>query len=418
MITRSLQKTLSLALAEMPVVALLGPRQAGKTTLARAVSAQSGEKPCVWLDLELDSDLAKLNDAEAYLRRFDNTLLIIDEVQRKPNLFPVLRALVDQRKSKGERTAQFLLLGSASKDLLQQSSETLAGRIRYLELSPFSIFELAGADNTDVGSAALDIEKLWFRGGFPDSYLAPSDDASWHWRHDFVATYLERDLPQLGTQVPATRMKRFWTMLAHLHGQQLNLSATGKSLDVSHTTIRSYLDLLTDFYMIRQIPAWSGNAGKRLVKSPKLYLRDTGLLHQLLTISSFDALLGHPIAGLSWEGFVVENIIRSLSSKWRYSYYRTATGAEIDLVLETPAGETWAVEVKRSSAPKLQKGFYGACEDIRADRKFVVYAGTERFPMADGVEAIGVVEFNVLLSDNRIVVAALSAEKTPPASRR
>ncbi|MDO8272753.1 MAG: ATP-binding protein [Gammaproteobacteria bacterium] len=398
MITRSLQETLQLALTEVPIVALLGPRQVGKTTLARAVSAQAAGKPCVWLDMELDSDLAKLEDAEAYLRRFENTLLIIDEVQRKPDLFPVLRSLVDQRKSAGEKTAQFLLLGSASKDLLQQSSETLAGRIRYLELSPFSIVELARANNEHDKTSALDMEKLWFRGGFPDSYLAPSDDASWNWRHDFVATYLERDLPQLGVQVPATRMKRFWTMLAHLHGQQLNLSATGKSLDVSHTTIRSYLDLLTDFYMIRQIPAWSGNAGKRLVKSPKLYLRDTGLLHQLLTISNFEALLGHPISGLSWEGFVVENIIRSLSSKWLYSYYRTATGDEIDLVLETPAGETWAVEIKRSSAPKLQKGFYVACDDIKADRKFVVYSGTERYPMAQGAEAIGVVEFNLELN--------------------
>lgn len=392
MITRSLQTTLREALAAMPVVALLGPRQTGKTTLARQVTEQSLGKPCVWLDLELDSDLAKLADAEAYLRRFENTLLIIDEVQRMPTLFPVLRALVDQRKRAGETNSQFLLLGSASRDLLQQSSETLAGRIRYLELSPFSIAELS-ANKSHDNSDTLDIDKLWFRGGFPDSYLAASEDASWNWRHDFVSTYLERDLPQLGAKVPAARMKRFWTMLAHLHGQQLNLSTTARSLDVSHTTIRSYLDLLTDFYMVRQVPAWSGNVGKRLVKSPKLYLRDTGLLHQLLTISSFDALLGHPIVGMSWEGFIVENIIRSLSNKWSYSYYRTATGAEIDLVLETPTGETWAVEVKRSSAPKLQKGFFVACDDIKADRKFVLYSGTERFPLAERVEALGVDQF-------------------------
>lgn len=392
MITRALRKTLNEALAEMPVVALLGPRQAGKTTLAHAITAEEAGKPCVWLDLELESDLAKLADAETYLRRFNNTLLVIDEVQRKPDLFPVLRAMVDQRKRAGETNSQFLLLGSASRELLQQTSETLAGRIRYLELSPFSVAELA-ENKSNHSSEELNIDRLWYRGGFPDSYLASSDDASWNWRHDFVSTYLERDLPQLGSRVPATRMKRFWTMLAHLHGQQINLSTTATGLEVSHTTIRSYLDSLTDFYMVRQIPAWSGNAGKRLVKSPKIYLRDTGLLHQLLTISSFEALLGHPIVGMSWEGFVVENIIRSLSSKWRYSYYRTATGVEIDLVLETPTGKTWAVEVRRSSAPKLQKGFFVACDDIKADRKFVIYSGNERFPLAQSVEAIGVVEF-------------------------
>ena len=393
MIPRLLQNDLNKALGSMPVVALLGPRQVGKTTLALAMAKTITDKPTFYLDLELDTDLAKLDDPESYLRRFENQLLLIDEVQLKPNLFRILRGLVDIRKRAGERNAQFLLLGSASRDLLQQSSETLAGRIRFLELKPLSIFEVQATD-----PLGFNPEKLWFRGGFPDSYLAQDDDESWDWRGAFISSYVERDIPQMGLQIPATRMRRFWAMLAHIHGQQANLSNLGKSLEVSRTTVRNYLDILTDLYMVRQIQPWAGNTKKRLVKSPKIYLRDSGLLHRLLNISDYEMLLGHPCVGASWEGFVIENIITLLSDKWRYSYYRTTAQAEIDLVLEGPKGETWAVEVKRSSAPKLGKGFHFACTDIGVTKKFVVYGGSERFPMTQDTEAIGIIEFLRLLS--------------------
>jgi predicted AAA+ superfamily ATPase len=395
MIPRDLEKQLTHALATMPVVTLVGPRQVGKTTIALQITQRALGKKTAYLDLELDTDLSKLSDPESYLRRFENQLLIIDEVQRKPDLFRVLRGLVDIRKRAGEKAGQFLLLGSASRDLLQQSSETLAGRIRYLELSPFSALEVYKTD-----PLAFNPEKLWFRGGFPDSYLAATDNESWNWRSDFISSYVERDIPLMGPQIPATRMKKFWTMLAHYHGQQVVLSDLGKSLEVSHPTIRSYLDILTDFYMVRQIQPWAGNTKKRLIKSPKVYLRDTGILHKLLNISDFDSLLGNPIVGASWEGFVAENIIIKLSNKWQYSYYRTTTQTEVDLVLEGPDKQIWAVEIKRSSSPVLKRGFYSACEDIGATHKFVVYSGTERFPIAGDVEAIGLIEFLKLLEEN------------------
>lgn len=395
MIKRELEENLVSALGNMPVVTLLGPRQVGKTTLALDIAEGRLGKKVSYLDLELDTDLSKLNDAENYLRRFENQLLIIDEVQRKPDLFRLLRGLVDIRKRAGEMAGQFLLLGSASRELLQQSSETLAGRIRYLELSPFSVLEIYKTD-----PLGFNIEKRWFRGGFPNSYLAPNDNESWEWRNDFISSYVERDIPLMGPQIPATRMKRFWMMLAHYHGQQAALSDIGKGLDVSHTTVRSYLDILTDFYMVRQIQPWAGNTKKRLIKSPKIYIRDTGLLHKLLNISDFDSLLGHPVVGASWEGFVAENIIGSLSNKWQYSYYRTNTQTEIDLVLEGPGNQVWAIEIKKSAAPTLSKGFHTASEDIQATNKFVVYSGSERFSMGNDVEAIGLIEMLGLLNDS------------------
>lgn len=394
MIERTLESKLLKALNHMPVVALLGPRQVGKTTLALQVAEKDIRKKSSYLDLELDTDLSKLDDAEGYLRGFADQLLIIDEVQRRPDLFRLLRGLVDVRRRAGENSGQFLLLGSASRDLLQQSSETLAGRIRYLELSPFSALEIYRTD--PLGFNPL---KIWFRGGFPGSYLAVTDTESWEWRGDFVSTYLERDIPLMGPKVPATRMKRFWTMLAHYHGQQAGLSQIGKSLEVSHTTARNYLDILTDFYMVRQVQPWSGNTKKRLVKSPKIYLRDTGLLHRLLNIPDFETLLGHPVAGASWEGFVVENIISCISDKWQYSYYRTAAQAEIDLILEGPGNQVWAIEIKRSAAPVLGRGFHTACEDVGATHKFLIYSGTERFPLSGNTEAIGLIEMLELVVD-------------------
>ena len=385
---RDLENKLKHALISMPLTVILGPRQVGKTTLALELSRESIDKPIHYLDLELDSDLAKLDDAESYLRRFENQLLIIDEVQRKPELFKTLRGLIDIRKRAGEKVGHFLLLGSASKDLLQQSSETLAGRIRYLELTPFTAWELYQDD-----SLGFNFEKLWFRGGFPDSYLAKSDSNSWDWRYDFITTYVEKDIPLFGPQVPAARMKRFWTMLAHYHGQQAVLSEIGKSLEVSHTTIRTYLDTLQDFFMIRQLQPWSGNTKKRLVKSPKVYIRDSGLLHSLLNISNFDQLLGNPVVGSSWEGFVIENILNQLPSTWKASYYRSSNKNEIDLVLEGPEDAVWAIEIKKSLAPSISSGFHTAAEDIKAKKKFVVYSGTDQFPIKGGTEVMGLIAF-------------------------
>ena len=388
MIPRLLNDDLLAALATMPAVALLGPRQVGKTTLAHAAAPDLVGKPVSYLDLELESDLAKLSDAEGYLKRFDGELVIIDEIQLRPNLFPVLRALIDRRIRGGEKIAQFLLLGSASRDLLQQSSQTLAGRIRYLELTPFMVQEIQPLD-----PLGFNFDKLWFRGGFAQSYLASNDNESWRWRSDFIASYVERDIPKAGLQIPAARMRRFWTMLAHFHGQQINFSALGKSLEVSHTTIRNYLDILTDLYMIRQLRPWAGNTKKRLVKSPKIYVRDTGLLHHLLKISAFEDLLGHPVIGASWESFVIETILNHLSDKWTASYYRTTNQSEIDLIIEKSKTEIWAIEIKRSAAPKVKSGFHRACDDISATRRYVIYAGTERFPIGEGAEAMGLIEF-------------------------
>lgn len=394
MIQRNLEKQLISALQNMPAVALLGPRQVGKTTLALQIAETILQKKSSYLDLELDTDLSKLDDIEAYLRRFENQLLIIDEVQRKPDLFRILRGLIDIRKRAGEQSAHFLLLGSASRDLLQQSSETLAGRIRYLELSPFSAVEIYNNE-----PLAFNVDRLWFRGGFPNSYLAVNDDESWQWRNDFISSYVERDIPLMGPQIPATRMKRFWTMLAHYHGQQVNLSAIGKAMEVSHPTVKSYLDTLTDFYMVRQVQPWAGNTKKRLIKTPKIYLRDTGLLHKLLNISDFESLLGNPIVGASWESFVAENIIGQLSSTWQYSYYRSVIQTEIDLVLEGPRNQVWAIEIKRSAAPSVSKSFHLACEEVGATKKFVVYSGSERFPLNENTEAIGLIDMLKLLTD-------------------
>ena len=392
MIKRSLENKLIDAINNMPVVALLGPRQVGKTTLALEVAKLIG-KDSHYLDLELDSDIAKLSDAQAYLERFKNKLLVIDEVQRQPDLFRLLRSLVDVRKRAGERTAQFLLLGSSSRDLIQHSSETLAGRIRFIELSPFSASELSIQDGYQY-----DMEEHWLRGGFPDSYLATSNDQSWSWRGDFISSYIERDIPLMGPHIQSTTMRRLWTMLAHNNGQQANYSKLGESVGVNYKTIKSYIDTLSDFYMVRQLQPWSGNSKKRLVKAPKVYLRDSGIAHRFLTITDFESLLGHPVVGASWEAFVVENILGQLSDKWQYSYYRTSAKAEIDLVLEGP-NQIWAIEIKRSLSPSVSKGFYYACDDINATHKFIIYPGEDSYPTINNVEVVGLIEFLLELNN-------------------
>lgn len=393
MITRAIQEKLIGALQAMPVVALLGPRQVGKTTLALTLGEQL-DKQWSYLDLESDSDFNKFDDAEGFLSKFDGKLLILDEVQRKPDLFRIIRGIVDARKRKGEKACLFLLLGSASPTLLQGTAESLAGRIRYLEMCPFTSTELYWHD-----SATYSQDLLWLRGGFPDSYLAASELDSLNWRLDFISTFVERDLPNMGAGISALHFKRFWRMLAHYHANQVNYSELGRSLELSHTTVKHYLDTLTGFYMVRQLEPYAANVKKRLVKSPKIYLRDSGILHSLLNLPSMNALLGHPALGGSWEGFVVENIVSQLDSRWNYYYYRTATQVEIDLILITPTREVWAVEIKRNSAPKLGRGFFEACEDVNADRKFVVYALEDSYPLKNNVQVIGLRAFLKLLSE-------------------
>ncbi len=388
MISRSLESRIVKALATVPAVAILGPRQVGKTTLARAIADRFVGKESHYLDLERDSDLAKLIEPQDYLAGYKNKLLIIDEVQRKTDLFAALRSLIDERRRDGERGGHFILLGSASRDLIQHSTETLAGRIQYLELCPFSIPELRRAYPQQ-----LEVSQLWLRGGFPDSFLARDGDESWNWRTNFIASYVERDIPIMGPRVSSARMRRIWSMLAHFNGQQVNFSSLGKSLKVDHKTIRSYIDLLSDFYMVRYLPPWSGNSKKRLVKSPKVYLRDSGMLHRLLNISDVETLLGHPGIGASWEGFVIENIITNLPDTWQFSYYRNSGGAEIDLIMQGPKNLTFAIEIKRSSSPKVSKQFHESCEDIKPTRKLVIYAGEERFSMGNNIEAVGLNQF-------------------------
>jgi predicted AAA+ superfamily ATPase len=339
MIPRHLAPHLSEALASTPCVALLGPRQVGKTTLALDL-VEGADKPTTYLDLERDSDRRKLADAELYLAGQRGRLTILDEIQRVPELFPLLRSLIDERIRAGEKVGQFLILGSASPDLLRQSSESLAGRIAYLELKPFALPELIAVD----GEAAL--ARAWLRGGFPLSYLAESDQQSWEWRGNFISTYIERDIPQLAPRLPTERMRRVWSMVAHGQGDPLNLSRLASGLGVTGKTVAHSLDVLTDLYLLRQLPAWSGNSRKRLVRSPKVYVRDAGLLHRLAHVPDEATLLGHPLCGPSWEGFVIEQILAALPDTWRSSYYRTSAQAEIDLVLEGP----W---VARMSAPRL-----------------------------------------------------------------
>ena len=332
----------------------------------------------MYLDLESEADKAKLTDAELFLEGHEDKLVILDEVQRLPNLFQPLRSLIDKGRRRGKKVGRFLLLGSASMDLLRQSGESLAGRIAYLELQPFNLLEV----RAERGDA------LWLRGGFPDSFLAPSEPKSMLWRRNFIRTYLERDIPQFGPRIPAETLQRFWTMLAHSQGGLFNASQLARGLGVTGKTVSTYLDLLVDLLLVRRLPPMHRNVGKRLVKSPKVYVRDSGLVHALLGIGDMDALLGHPVVGLSWEGFAIENLISVAPEETRAGFYRTSAGAEIDLVLELPGGKLWAVEFKRGLAPRLEKGFHHAREDMQPERSFVVYAGQDRFKLATDVEAI------------------------------
>ncbi len=380
MILRRLLPALESALAEAPAVALLGPRQVGKTTLALELAKS---RPSVYLDLESGADRAKLAEPELYLEQHENKLVILDEVHRTPQLFRSLRGLIDSSRRRGRGNGRFLVLGSASIDLLRQSSESLAGRIRYLELAPL--------DAGEVGRERLNA--LWLRGGFPESLLAASDAASLRWRKDFVRTYLERDVPQLGPRIPAESLRRLWTMLAHQQGGLLNAAALARALAVDGKTVAGYLDLLVDLLLVRRLPPWHGNIRKRLVKSPRVYVRDSGLVHALLSIGDREALLAHPVAGASWEGMAIESLIAAAPSGTEAHFFRTSAGAEIDLLLQLPGRrQPWAIEIKRGLAPKIERGFHFAADVVRPERLLVVYGGEERFPLALGVEAISLAD--------------------------
>jgi predicted AAA+ superfamily ATPase len=307
-----------------------------------------------------------------------------------PELFQTLRGIIDEGRRKGKGVGRFLVLGSASIDLLRQSGESLAGRIAYVNLTPLTALEI------DAQRPA--IERLWLRGGFPNHYLAADDAESLALRKDFIRTYLERDVPLFGPRIPAETLERLWTMLAHHQGGLLNASELGRSLAISTQTVTRYIDLLVDLLLVRRLPPYHANVGKRLVKAPKVYVRDSGLLHALLNIETLDRLVGHPVIGASWEGFVLENLLAALPWRTQPLFYRTAVGAEIDLVLERPDGALWAIEIKRGLAAKLERGFHHACQDLAPAKSFVVYSGEERYPVADGVEAISVREMATVLA--------------------
>ncbi|RZM24766.1 MAG: ATP-binding protein [Pedobacter sp.] len=384
MIPRKIKEKITELLDEFPAVAVLGPRQVGKTTLAEEIASLINPDH-IYLDLESPTDHAKLNEPEAYFELHKGKLIILDEIQRVPELFAILRGVIDKSRKEGYRTGQFLILGSASLDLLKQSSETLAGRIAYIELPVLTLSEIEQAT-----PKKQDI--LWLRGGFPDSFLAKTDDASLRWRLNFINTYLERDVPQFGPRIPATTLRKMWTMLAYQQGSQVNVVQLGANLDITSPTTKRYLDLLEDLLLIRTLRPWSGNLGKRLVKSPKIYIRDSGLVHALLNLKTLDDVLSHPVVGASWEGFVLENLLSCLPIGITPWFYRTSAGAEIDLVIEQSPKKIYAIEIKRSMTPTVSKGFYHGCEDVGAVKRFIVYPGTERFPTSQSTTVISLME--------------------------
>lgn len=374
---RNIEEYIAESIDNNPVVAILGPRQCGKSTLAKELLRKIENS--IYLDLQRNSDLRRLDDPELFFQNAKDQLVCIDEIQLKPELFPLVRSIVDESNKNG----QILILGSASRDLIKQSSETLAGRISYKELTPFTIHEVENSfDETRI---------LWNRGGFPRSYLAKSDKISFDWRNDFIRSFLERDIPQFGNPVQLSSVGRLWSMIAHIHGQILNLSKIGDSLGVSHTTVRNYIELLEQTFMIRTLKPYETNLKKRLVKSPKIYIRDTGILHALLNINDFNDLLGHIVFGSSWEGFVIENVLSELPDCKGY-FYRTSAGAEIDLILER-GNKKVAVECKSSMAPNISKGFYSSLEDLQIEVGYVVAPVKDSYPVKKNVFVVSLPEF-------------------------
>ena len=385
MIRRHIENILIQRISNNPVVALLGSRQVGKTTLARDIEAG---KPIHYLDLERPSDLAKLTDPELYLGKFADHLVVLDEIQRLPDIFPLLRSLVDERRRAGEKSAQFLLLGSACPELLRQSSETLAGRISYLEMHPLTLNEIATSEDRTG-----EMDRHWFRGGYPESFLASDDFTASQWCDDFVTSYVERYLPQLGVATSSLILRRLCSMLAHQQGCTLNVSKLAGSLGIDGKTVRHYIDLLEGLYLLRSLPAWSRNAGKRLVKSPKTYWRDSGLLHALAGLGDIAKVLGHPVCGHSWEGYCVEQILANIPQNITASHYRTQAGAEVELVLEHPDGQIHAIEIKRTLSPKLTPAFVESLRTLGATKATYLIPEGEPFPLSAEVEAMSLRSF-------------------------
>ncbi|WP_147143587.1 ATP-binding protein [Rickettsia asiatica] len=380
MIERFLAKDIKSFLNEFSAVAILGPRQVGKTTLAKEIAEQISPTP-LYLDLEKPSDLAKLSDPELYFQTHSNYLVIIDEIQRMPQLFQVLCSVIDERRQQGQKVKQFLLLGAASKELLKHSSKSLAGRIIYTQLYGFNIQEVRKA-------GYIDNNLLWLRGNFPDSFLSASDNSSMNWRQSFIMTYLEREIPQLGYNISTEILRRTWTIFAHCQGDLLNASKIAASLGISVPTIMRYIDLFEDLFLIRLLRPWSSNVKKRLVKAPKLYIRDSGILHALLNIKYYDELLGHYILGGSFEGFVIENILSIVKNQMNSWFYRTAGGAEVDLILESSINNLTAIEIKRSLTPSISKGFYNALQDLKPKKAYIVYPGKDKYYLNSQVEVV------------------------------
>ena len=381
MIARREHQAVLRALQRQPAVALLGPRQCGKTTLARRIA---DETDAVYLDLTDPLDVARLSEPRSFLVRHEGRLVVLDEIHRTPELFLALRSLIDEGRRRGVAHGRFLILGSASMRLLRQSAETLTGRIAIVSLAPF--------DPLEVESAG-DLDRLWLRGGFPTSYLAPDDETSFAVRQDMIATIIGRDLPEFHSRpLPMETLRRFLTMLAHQQGGPVNRAALASGLGIREATVARYLDLFVDLLLVRRIEPWTSSVGKRMRKAPRIVIRDSGLVHALLNVRTLDELLGHPIAGPSWEGFVVENLLRATPPFVGVGAYRTLRGAECDLVLDLPGKGRWAIEVKRGRVPKLERGFWDACQDIAPARRFVAYPGSDRFPLKNAVEAIGVVD--------------------------
>jgi predicted AAA+ superfamily ATPase len=389
MLSRRLRPYVQERLRHTAAIVLLGPRQVGKTTLARALVA-SKKSNAVYLDLERPVDLRRLQDADAFLRAQAGKLVVIDEIHRSPALFEVLRGIIDERRRASDRVGHFLLLGSASLDLMRQASETLAGRVEYVELG--------GIDALELPKQIGDVDKLWVRGGFPESLLAKDDAQSLNWRRAFVRSYLERDVPMFAPRMPAETIGRLWTMLAHAQGTPLNQSRLASGLAVSTPAVGRYIDLLVDLLLVRRLRPWSGNVGKRLVRTPKTYIRDSGLVHALLDLETWDELLGHPVVGASWEGMVIENLISTAGERRTPYYYRTEDGAEVDLVFERGGRIEMAIEIKRSTSPEVPRGFGAAQAVLKPKESYLVHAGTETWSAESKVTAIPLRNLMQLLS--------------------
>jgi uncharacterized protein len=403
MLNRQILPNLIERLNENPAVALLGPRQVGKTTLALKAAEHHD---ALYLDLESHIDRSRLDEPEAFLESQQDRLVILDEIHRMPGLFPVLRGLIDRGRRQGKRSRRFLILGSASLDLLKQSGETLAGRISYLELQPLNVLEmLAGLDRKNAQSQRptasrdvdTDLEKLWLRGGYPESYLASSEQKSSRWRADFIRTYLEREVLQFSPRLAPELLSMLWRLLASQQGGLVNVASLSRSVGMDVKTTQRYLDLLVNLMLLRRLPPWSSNLGKRLVRSPKLYIRDSGLLHSLLGINTLQELKQSILIGASWEGFVIDNLLSVTGEDTQAFFYRSSGGAEVDLILQRPGQPTCMIEIKRSLAPSPSLGFQKASGDFSGAERYLIYPGSESFPVRSGIQAIGLQEMMMRL---------------------